>query len=243
MIWRDLLYFSSGEKRALLVLVVLLILAMLALRYCESKHDLIECETNQLNHSSLAADSVFSVSKKEDKQPEWGKKKQLVLSEQQKQPVASTHSSASLSKQKARFSSVKYPEGTVLDLNDADTLQLRKIPGIGDVFASRIVKFRRLLGGFYSVEQLKEVYGITQERYIQLLPWFTADSTRINKLLVNTLPKETLQKHPYLNYKQVRIMNQLRMQKGKLSGWHDLALLEEFSDMDRIRLYPYLSFD
>ena len=58
----------------------------------------------------------------------------------------------------------KFPAGTVIELNQADTLTLKKIPGIGSTFARRIVGYRELLGGFYTVHQLAEVYGIDEER-------------------------------------------------------------------------------
>src|SRR5665647_1059817 len=47
-----------------------------------------------------------------------------------------------------------------LDLNSADSLHLLEIPGIGPVFASRIIRYRTLLGGYYAVDQLREVYGM-----------------------------------------------------------------------------------
>ena len=59
----------------------------------------------------------------------------------------------------------KYPEGTIVELNGADTTTLKKIPGIGSSFARRITKYRELLGGFHHIEQLAEVYGIDEERY------------------------------------------------------------------------------
>ena len=53
--------------------------------------------------------------------------------------------------------SYKYPEGTVIDLNAADTAELKRIPGIGSGLARMIVAYRNRLGGFYSVSQLQEV--------------------------------------------------------------------------------------
>jgi hypothetical protein len=92
------------------------------------------------------------------------------------------------------------------------------------------------------VNQLAEVYGIDAERYENLASWFRVDTTHIHPLEVNTLPFATLLKHPYLNYQQVKVILQLRKQKGKLSGWENLQLLEEFTEADRKRLAPYLSF-
>lgn len=139
--------------------------------------------------------------------------------------------------------SVKYKAGTVVELNTADTLVLKRVPGIGSVFARRIVKYRRLLGGFVSVSQLKEVYGIDESRYDKLEPWFKVEANRARRLQVNRLPADSLRRHPYVDYKQARILEELRRQKGRLAGWNDIELLEEFTEADKERLSPYLSFE
>ena len=136
----------------------------------------------------------------------------------------------------------KFPAGTVIELNQADTLTLKKIPGIGSTFARRIVGYRELLGGFYTVEQLAEVYGIDEERYNALHTWFKVDTTCIQPLRVNQLSFKELLRHPYLNTSQVRQIERLR-RKAPLQSWDDLILLEEFSAIDRQRLRPYLSFE
>jgi competence ComEA-like helix-hairpin-helix protein len=137
----------------------------------------------------------------------------------------------------------KLEEGTVVELNTADTTMLKKVPGIGSAYASRIVKFRDLLGGFYSVNQLAEVYGMDEERFNALKPWFTVDASKFKKLNLNELTSEELNKHPYIDYKQAKAILQLRKQKGKLTGWENLQLLDEFTDIDKIKLLPYLSFE
>lgn len=137
----------------------------------------------------------------------------------------------------------KFAEGTVVELNGADTTVLKKVPGIGSAFAKRIVGYRALLGGYYSVTQLSEVYGIDEDKYNALAPWFTADPSLVVPLSVNNLPQDSLRRHPYINYGQAKIITQLRRQKGKLTGWENLRLLDEFTDGDRIRLTPYLSFE
>ncbi|MCC8152844.1 MAG: helix-hairpin-helix domain-containing protein, partial [Tannerellaceae bacterium] len=86
---------------------------------------------------------------------------------------------------------------------------MKKVPGIGPVFANRIIKYRELLGGFYSVEQLKEVYGIEEDRFSQLKDWFKADALLIRKVYINQLTEEELRSHPYINYKQARAIHKL----------------------------------
>ncbi len=127
-------------------------------------------------------------------------------------------------------------------INSADTTALKMVPGIGSVFAKRIIKYRDLLGGFYSVEQLGEVYGIDEERYEAMKSWFSVDPSVISHLFVNQLSAKELASHPYVSYKQARIIEKMIRKKGKLQGWEDLSLLEEFPEHEQQRLRYYLSF-
>ena len=68
---------------------------------------------------------------------------------------------------------IKYKTGTILDLNCADTTELKKIPGIGSGIARLIVGYRQRLGGFYQIEQLKDINLDTR----QLQAWFSIDPT------------------------------------------------------------------
>ena len=63
-----------------------------------------------------------------------------------------------------------------MDLNEADTTQLISIKGIGSVFSNRIVKYRDLLGGYVSIEQLDEVYGLKEETLLNLKERVYVDS-------------------------------------------------------------------
>ena len=137
----------------------------------------------------------------------------------------------------------KFEAGTVVELNTADTTVLKKVPGIGSSFAKRIIGYRNLLGGYYSVTQLSEVYGIDEDKYKALVPWFSANPSLVSRLAVNRLSQDSLRRHPYINYGQAKVIVQLRKQKGKLTGWDNLLLLDEFTDGDKMRLQPYLSFE
>lgn len=141
----------------------------------------------------------------------------------------------------------KFPAGTVTELNTADTATLQKVPGIGSAFSRRIVGYRRLLGGYASVSQLAEVYGIDEERYESLKQWFRVDTTLIRRLPVNILPVDSLGRHPYLSYRQARLLKQCAARlKRPLAGWQDIDAcpqFNEFPEADRLRLAPYLSFE
>lgn len=136
----------------------------------------------------------------------------------------------------------KLRKGETIEINEADTSTLKKIPGIGSTYANRILKYRNLLGGYYSINQLKEVYGIDNELYHKIIPYITAKA-KTSMIKINSADFQELIRHPYLNKEQVRIILDIRKRKGKIESINRLTLLEEFSSKDIKRLTPYLSFD
>ena len=133
----------------------------------------------------------------------------------------------------------KYPEGTLVAVNGADTTELKKIPGIGSGISKMIVAYRERLGGFYSLEQLAEVKFVTPE----LLEWFTLDEVEVRELSINKASLEELRAHPYINYYQAKVMVEHRRKKGKITSLSQLSLYEEFTEKDLQRIFPYISFD
>lgn len=136
----------------------------------------------------------------------------------------------------------KLGQGEVVDLNLADTVLLKGVPGIGSSYAARIIKYRESLGGYISIEQIKEVWGVDDIMYNKISPYFTI-SGKPKKLRVNYLEYKDMIKHPYLNKDQVKIILDLSKRKNNLTSLKRLSLLEEFSANDIKRLEPYLSFD
>lgn len=248
MNWRDLFYFSKGERRALTLLLFLITTAWILLIVTEPRQPLVgEAVSDAGVSTGILTVSPISKTKESGKYSiDSSRKKTKFLSHEKdisaERKLFGFERVQAVANQSYR-KATKYPVGTIIELNVADTAMLKKVPGIGSAFARRIVKYRNLLGGFCCIEQLGEVYGIDEERYEAMKSWFTVDSTVICKLKVNQISKDSLIRHPYLSYKQARVLRQLLKQKSRLSGWENLQLLEEFSDDDRGRLRPYLSFE
>lgn len=132
----------------------------------------------------------------------------------------------------------KYPAGTVIELNGADTAELKKIPGIGSGLARMIVGYRSRLGGFYKPEQLQEVNHVPQE----LHRWFSVNPAVIRKINLNRSGFERLTAHPYLSFYQAKVIVEYRKKKGPLKSLSQLALYEEFTKADLERIAPYVEF-
>ena len=61
----------------------------------------------------------------------------------------------------------------LIDLNSATSVQLEELPGIGPVLAGAIITERTRRGGFRSVNELRDVRGIGEKRFADLVDLVT----------------------------------------------------------------------
>lgn len=113
-------------------------------------------------------------------------------------------------------------EVPLIELNQVDSVGLLPLPGIGPVFAGRIVKYRNLLGGFYSEEQLKEVYGLSSESIESIYELICLDTSFIKKIDLNEASVKQLIKHPYLNTYQAEAILYFRDYHGRFESVSEL---------------------
>lgn len=133
----------------------------------------------------------------------------------------------------------KYEEGTIVDLNKADTSILKCIPGIGSTLARMIVVYRQRLGGFYDVSQLQEVPHVG----VELNKWFVVTPAGLHKIQVNSASLDKLRSHPYMDFYKAKAIMEYRRKRGKIKGLSQLSMFEEFTEKDLKRLSPYLTFE
>jgi DNA uptake protein ComE-like DNA-binding protein len=138
--------------------------------------------------------------------------------------------------------SASYPHklsaGEHVVLNQADTTELKRVPGIGSYYARRIVSYGQRLGGYVSVEQLLEIDGFPEDA----LPFFQVNTDNVKKMNLNTLSFSKIRQHPYVNFYQARAINDHRRLKGPLNGIDDLRHLPDFPPETIERLRPYVTF-
>lgn len=125
-----------------------------------------------------------------------------------------------------------------VDLNQADSIQLLTVPGIGPAFASRIIRYRERLGGFLEVAQLREVFGIDSAKYDALWPLVEVNNPHLKQWLPCEASEEELAAHPYVGKVMARRWVAYRQQRG-CKGCADF---EKMPGMDAARwqkLAPY----
>lgn len=136
------------------------------------------------------------------------------------------------------YHSEKITEEQSIDLTVADTVMLKKVPGIGSYYARRIVQYRDRLGGYVSVDQLDEIEDFPMESK----KYFVIEASEPQKLNLNRLSLNELKRHPYINYYQARSIVDYRRQHGPLLSLDDLRLLPDFPQETIDRLLPYVAF-
>ena len=134
-------------------------------------------------------------------------------------------------------------KAVIIDLNLADSAELTQLKGIGPVYASRIVKFRNALGGFYNVDQLAEVWGIDDTLMSSLRPQLRIGDPSIEKLRINHLEAEELKSHPYLNWNQANAIVNYRKQHGSFFDIQQLKEIYLLSDSLISKFAPYIDFN
>jgi competence protein ComEA len=130
-----------------------------------------------------------------------------------------------------------------IELNSADSIQLQGIYGIGPVFANRIIRYRDLLGGFYTHEQLNEVYGLREEQYEEILKHVFIDTSFLQRMNLNSVERDTLLKHPYLNGYQADAIIAYREYNGEWKDIHEIKRNQLLPDSVFNKISPYLRIE
>lgn len=134
----------------------------------------------------------------------------------------------------------KLKKSRLIEINRADTTQLKQLKGIGPVLSKRIIKYRDLLGGFYSTHQLKEVYGLQEETYTEIAAYVKVDSLFIQKKNINFLSEKELAMHPYIDRSMAGRIVKYRNKNGSIENIEELLLKMILNKEEYERIRPYL---
>lgn len=126
------------------------------------------------------------------------------------------------------------------DLNTGDTTDFMKIKGIGSGYAKRIIKFRDMLGGFVSTEQIRETYGLPPETVEEILKYGFVKNG-VKKLKINQISLAVF-RHPYLKYHQTKAIIAYREQHGAFKNVEDLKQIKILDEATILKILPYIEF-
>ena len=136
----------------------------------------------------------------------------------------------------------KYSPQTI-DINVSDTTAFIALPGIGSKLAQRIIAFRDKLGGFYSVEQIKETYGLPDSTFIKIKPKLILTNPAVKQININTANLDEMRSHPYIRYAIANAILQYRTQHGNFSSIDYIKKIMIVTDDVFTKVSPYLTIN
>lgn len=237
--FRNRQFITPSEQRGTLLLAGLVCVVMLVVAFALQRKEKEAPLPSVVSADSLFADS--SVTKKREYKPR--REIQYDSARYSKRPKRETfrrkRDTVYLFRDSFPPRQPKYEPGTLVNLNSADTTELKMIPGIGSAIAKLIIGYRQRLGGYSNIEQLKEI-NLDAEK---LNDWFVIDSTQIAPIHINRAGIDRLHNHPYLNFYQAKVIVEHRRKHGDIHSLKQLSLYDEFTEADLARLSPYVCFE
>jgi len=118
----------------------------------------------------------------------------------------------------------KKPQYTIvkLELNNCDSSDIVVVPQFGNKRAQKLVEYRENLGGFYSYEQVKEIF-ILQNIDVELLrKYFTLDVSLLRKININTATYKELVTHPYIDSYLAKLIINYREKRGDFTSMEEI---------------------
>ena len=137
----------------------------------------------------------------------------------------------------------KTNEKKILELNTADSSQLVGLNGIGPKLSSRILSYRKSLGGFVNVVQLKEIYGMKDSLYNLFADHVIVNPDNIKKIKINTITIDELKKHVYIKYMIAQSIINYRQKHGNFANEQDLIKVGSLNEELINKLKPYIDYN
>jgi competence protein ComEA len=127
------------------------------------------------------------------------------------------------------------------DINTADTTLFIALTGIGTKLAQRIINFREKLGGFCSINQLGETFGLPDSTFQKIKPKLMLNNLVLKQININTATLDEMKMHPYIRYNLANAIIQYRTQHGNFLSVSDVKKMMLVSEDIYYKLAPYLS--
>ena len=139
--------------------------------------------------------------------------------------------------------STKKESKSIIDINKATAEDLKKIYGIGEGLSDRILKEKEKLGGFVSMEQMKDIWGLSPEVIQSLQNGFEIRQLPpIKKINLNTSSIKELMQLSYFKYPLAKAIVAFRSMNGKIENIEELTKISGFP-VDKIKIIAlYLEF-
>jgi competence ComEA-like helix-hairpin-helix protein len=130
---------------------------------------------------------------------------------------------------------------TIVDINSADTTALIQLPGIGSKLASRIILFRDKLGGFYTINQVGETFGLPDSTFQKIKQYLKLENVAIRKININKATVDELKNHPYIRWNIANPLIAYRNEHGTFARVEDIKKVMAITDEVYNKIASYLT--
>ena len=232
--WQNFIQFSNSERRGITVLIGIVILSICfnyfvplwvsnkQIKLFESQLQSIKSqEKSMTSNHGVIVDDTFKV------------KANLELI------TLNKSSQGGLSNTMIPNQEVKQQ----LLINTATAQQLVESPLIEKAIAYRIVKFRDKLGGFHSLEQLKEVFEYPIEDHPDIINVVKLSNRKVKKISINTSSIEILKAHPYISEKLANQILNFRTKYKLFESADDVLKLYLVDESLQAKLVHYIDYN
>lgn len=134
-------------------------------------------------------------------------------------------------------------EKVLVDINTADSVTLKTIPGIGPFYAGKIVQHRIDLGGFISLNQLTEIWKFDEVKLESISEYIYLSKVKLAKLDINKVSIDELVRHPYINYKIGNSIVKMREVNGKYLQVNEILKSKLITREIFNKIEPYLTIE
>jgi len=204
---------NRRERTALLFFLLLLVFVNLIFRAFQKKAETVHYDNHEIQRSFGFVDSL--------------NQSQKIYVHQQASDVPKSNA----------------PKIPFININSADSIALRKLPGIGVKYSSRMVRYRNMLGGFHTKEQLLEVYGIDSVLFDRILPYLLIGQQDLRKININTCTEKNLKAHPYISNPVAKLVVKYREHHGFYQSLDELKSLPLIDEQLFRKIVVYLEID
>ena len=132
----------------------------------------------------------------------------------------------------------------VIDINEATKEDLIKVYGVGEAISLRILKQKEIIGGFVSMDQMTDVWGLSPEVIEKLnLHFKVLKVPAIKKVDINNASLKDLSQFHYFRYALAKDILTYRSMNGDFKNIEDLTKVKGFP-VDKAKIISlYLDFN
>lgn len=219
--WRQYFTFNSGERRAIIAIVVSTVIIVAAIngyRYFTVKQNAPSSYTNNTD----AFIAAYNAAEREEK-------------ELQIQHYLTNYKDTVSAKPSAATTLFKFDPNTI---GIAEWVKL----GFSEKQAASIEKYKAKGGKFYKVEDLKKLYVVSDDDYNRIAPYAEIKPNAVVEKLVNinTADSSSIEALPGIGALLTHRILEYRAKQGKLKSLEELRSIKGMSEENYNKAVPFI---